>query len=561
MKFSEFQYTRPDLSAVRARCEEICAKIEAACCAQAQISAYDEFEALRREVETDLTIAYVRHSIDTRDEFYDQENEFSDEAGPQLEEMFQKINLALLGSKFRPELEEHFGKLLFTNMEISVRTFKPEILELMQEENRLASQYQKLYASGMVEFRGETMPLTKLGPYLQSPDRETRREAWTVRGSFFDANRAELDELYGKLVKCRNAQARCLGHENFIQLGYDRLGRNCYTPKEVASFRDQIAQDMVPIVAERKKVQQARLGVDRLCFYDDTLLFPDGNAKPEGTAEEILAAGKRMYEEMSPETAEFIDKMFEMELFDVLSKPGKAPGGYCTGIPKYKVPFIFSNFNGTAGDVDVLTHEAGHAFADYTAYKQNYPSLLQSPTLESCECHSMSMEFLTQDFHKYFFGDATEKYEIGHCESSLIFIPYGCMVDEFQHLMYENEDLTPEQRNETWLRLEKKYRPWIDFDNLPFYARGGGWQQQLHIYLNPLYYIDYCMAQTVAFQFWIASMHDRADAWARYMRFVVAGGSKTFEGLCRDSGIRLPYDPGCIRAIGEEISRWLKDHQ
>ena len=111
------------------------------------------------------------------------------------------------------------------------------------------------------------------------------------------------------------------------------------------------------------------------------------------------------------------------------------------------MPFIFSNFNGTAGDVDVLTHEAGHAFADYTAYKQNYPSLLQSPTLESCECHSMSMEFLTQDFHKYFFGDATEKYEIGHCESSLIFIPYGCMVDEFQHLMYENEDLTPEQRN------------------------------------------------------------------------------------------------------------------
>ena len=267
MKFSEFQYTRPDLSAVRARCEEIC-------------------------VETDLTIAYVRHSIDTRDEFYDQENEFSDEAGPQLEEMFQKINLALLGSKFRPELEEHFGKLLFTNMEISVRTFKPEILELMQEENRLASQYQKLYASGMVEFRGETMPLTKLGPYLQSPDRETRREAWTVRGSFFDANRAELDELYGKLIKCRNAQARCLGHENFIQLGYDRLGRNCYGQKELAAFRDQIANDLVPVIAEVKEAQRKRIGVDRLHIYDDKFRFPDGNPTPEGTAEEILAAGR-----------------------------------------------------------------------------------------------------------------------------------------------------------------------------------------------------------------------------------------------------------------------------
>lgn len=559
MIFSEFPYARPELDAIRARCEAICAQIERAESADGQIRAYDAFQALEDEVSTELSIAGVRHTVDTRDEFYDAENEFVDEVSPQIEEMFQKVNLALLGSKFRPELEAHYGKLLFTNMEISVRTFKPEILSLMQEENKLSSQYQKLYASAMVTFRGETMPLTKLGPHLQSTDRETRREAWTVRGEFFDAHREELDEIYDKLVKCRNAQGRALGHENFIQLGYDRLGRNCYTPKEVAAFRDQIATDMVPIVAARKKVQEQRIGVDKLRFYDDTIRFPDGNAKPEGTAEEILAAGKRMYEEMSKETAEFIDTMFDMELFDVLSKPGKAPGGYCTEFPKYKAPFIFSNFNGTAGDVDVLTHEAGHAFASYTAFKHEYPTLLRNPTYESCECHSMSMEFLTQDYHKYFFGAATDKYELGHCEEALIFIPYGCMVDEFQHLMYENENMTPEERNETWLRLEKKYRPWIDFDNLPFYSRGAGWQQQAHIYESPMYYIDYCMAQTVAFQFWIASMHDRKDAWTRYMRFVEAAGSKTFEGLCRDSGIRLPYEPGCIRAIGDEISRWLNE--
>ena len=283
----------------------------------------------------------------------------------------------------------------------------------------------------------------------------------------------------------------------------------------------------------------------------------DGNAKPEGTAEEILAAGKRMYHELSPETAEFIDAMFDMELFDVLSKPGKAPGGYCTDLPKYKMPFIFSNFNGTSGDVDVLTHEAGHAFNAYRVMRKDYPMALMNATMETCECHSMSMEFLTQDYHKYFFGAQTAKYEQGHCDDALMFIPYGCMVDEFQHLMYENENLTPDERNETWLRLEKKYRPWIDFDNLPFYSRGGGWQQQLHIYLYPLYYIDYCMAQTVAFQFWIASMHDRTDAWERYMRFVDAGGSKTFVELCHDSGIKVPYEPGCIREIGSEISQWL----
>ena len=547
MKFSELPYIRPDLDQLRAQCDALCVRFENAASAEEQIAAYQDFEELSKDVMTNLTIASIRHTVDTRDEFYNAENDFSDEASPQIEEMFQKFNQALLASKFRPELEKHYGALIFKKAEISARAFSPEILDLMQEENQLASQYQKLYASGMVEFRGEKLPLPKLGPYMESPDRATRREAYAARASFFEANRAELDELYGKLI----------GHKNYIQLGYDRLGRNCYTPEDVAAFREQIARDMVPIVAERKQAQKERIGVDRICLYDDKFLFPDGNAKPEGTAEEILAAGKRMYHELSPETAEFIDAMFDMELFDVLSKPGKAPGGYCTDLPKYKMPFIFSNFNGTSGDVDVLTHEAGHAFNAYRVMRKDYPMALMNATMETCECHSMSMEFLTQDYHKYFFGAQTAKYEQGHCDDALMFIPYGCMVDEFQHLMYENENLTPDERNETWLRLEKKYRPWIDFDNLPFYSRGGGWQQQLHIYLYPLYYIDYCMAQTVAFQFWIASMHDRTDAWERYMRFVDAGGSKTFVELCHDSGIKVPYEPGCIREIGSEISQWL----
>ena len=552
MKFSELPYIRPDLDQLRAQCDALCVRFENAASAEEQIAAYQDFEELSKDVMTNLTIASIRHTVDTRDEFYNAENDFSDEAGPQIEEMFQKFNQALLASKFRPELEKHYGALIFKKAEISARAFSPEILDLMQEENQLASQYQKLYASGMVEFRGEKLPLPKLGPYMESPDRATRREAYAARASFFEANRAELDELYGKLIHCRNEQGRRLGHKN-----YDRLGRNCYTPEDVAAFREQIARDMVPIVAERKQAQKERIGVDRICLYDDKFLFPDGNAKPEGTAEEILAAGKRMYHELSPETAEFIDAMFDMELFDVLSKPGKAPGGYCTDLPKYKMPFIFSNFNGTSGDVDVLTHEAGHAFNAYRVMRMDYPMALMNATMETCECHSMSMEFLTQDYHKYFFGAQTAKYEQGHCDDALMFIPYGCMVDEFQHLMYENENLTPDERNETWLRLEKKYRPWIDFDNLPFYSRGGGWQQQLHIYLYPLYYIDYCMAQTVAFQFWIASMHDRTDAWERYMRFVDAGGSKAFVELCHDSGIKVPYEPGCIREIGSEISQWL----
>ena len=450
---------------------------------------------------------------------------------------------------------------MFKNLEIAARSFSPAIVELMQEENKLVSEYQNLYASATVEFDGKTMPLPLLGPYKQDPDRAVRKAAYEADAKFFDSHREELDTLYDKLVKVRDAQAKKMGLHNYIPLGYDRMGRNCYTAKDVAAFRDQIAEDMVPIVAKVKEAQRRRIGVEKLAFYDEPISFADGNAVPEGTPDEILAAGKKMYQELSPETAEFIDFMFENELFDVLARDGKAPGGYCTEIADYKSPFIFSNFNATAGDVDVLTHEAGHAFEAYRAFKQELPSLLHSPTIEACECHSMSMEFLTAPWHHLFFGKQTDKYELGHCEDALVFIPYGCMVDEFQHKVYENPEMTPEQRNELWLSLEKKYRPWIDFDNLPFYSRGGGWQRQLHIYEVPLYYIDYCMAQTVAFQFWNLSRENYAEAWKRYMTFVDKAGTATFAELVESAGLKVPYHAGCIKEIGESISRWLEEHE
>ena len=561
MKFSEMPYSRPDMEALAAATTQTLEAMKAAPNAAGQIAAYDAYEKKMQTAGTMQQIAYIRHTINTKDEFYNAENDYMDEIGPKLQELTHRVNTALLESPYRAELERHYGALMFKNLEIAARSFSPAIVELMQEENKLVSEYQNLYASATVEFDGKTMPLPLLGPYKQDPDRAVRKAAYEADAKFFDSHREELDTLYDKLVKVRDAQAKKMGLPNYIPLGYDRMGRNCYTAKDVAAFRDQIAEDMVPIVAKVKEAQRRRIGVEKLAFYDEPISFADGNAVPEGTPDEILAAGKKMYQELSPETAEFIGFMFENELFDVLSRDGKAPGGYCTEIADYKSPFIFSNFNATAGDVDVLTHEAGHAFEAYRAFKQELPSLLHSPTIEACECHSMSMEFLTAPWHHLFFGKQTDKYELGHCEDALVFIPYGCMVDEFQHKVYGNPGMTPEQRNELWLSLEKKYRPWIDFDNLPFYSRGGGWQRQLHIYEVPLYYIDYCMAQTVAFQFWNLSRENYAEAWKRYMTFVDKAGTATFAELVESAGLKVPYHAGCIKEIGESISRWLEEHE
>ena len=558
MKFSDMPYERPQLEEIRAFAEETLRRIENAQDAAQQLTAYREYDEYGKKISTAFSLAYIRHTVDTRDAFYDAENDDIDGISPGVQELGRRIDLALLASPYRAELERELGSLLFKNLEISVRAMSPDIMELMQEENRLQSEYQKLYALAIVDWQGESLPLPKLGPFKQSADRAVRRAAYETEGRWFDAHNQQLDELFDKLVKCRTAQGRALGHDSYIPLGYDRLGRNCYGPEQVSQFREQIARDMVPLVEEVKRAQEKRLGVDKLRFYDDTLRFPDGNAVPQGTSGDILSAGREMYRELSPEANEFAGFLYDAQLMDVLSRPGKAPGGYCTDLPAYQAPFNFSNLNGTSGDVDVLTHEAGHAFAFYRAARQGYLSSLMNPGMESCEVHSMSMEFLTAPWHEKFFGPMTKKYELGHCEDALTFIPYGCMVDEFQHRVYESPEMTPEQRNALWLELERKYRPWTDFDGLPFYSRGAGWQRQLHIYLYPLYYIDYCMAQTVAFQFWMAAMADRDDAWRRYLTFVDAGGTKTFEQLVVSAGLRLPYENGCIGEIGSAVSGWLE---
>lgn len=430
MKFSEMPYRRVE-KAVLDQISRLTERLTCASSAEEAEKIFMESEAISTEVQTMMSLCYIRSTIDTTDEFYAAEQEYNDELTPLLTEKSQEFSKALCASPFRGELEKKWGTLLFTNAELSMKGFAPELVPLLQEENALTSQYQKLYASAKIDFDGKVLTVAQLAPYKQSADRAVRKAAYEAEGSFFDANREQFDEIYDKLVKNRTAQAKKLGYENYLELGYIRLNRNCYGPVDVARFRRQVVESMVPVVAEIKKAQAKRIGIADMKFYDDNFFYPDGNATPQGTPEELLAAGEKMYTEMSPETAEFAKLLFGNELFDVLAKPGKAPGGYCTSLPAYKAPFIFSNFNGTAGDVDVLTHEAGHAFADYVAAR-TIPILdLRSPTMEGCETYSMSMEFFTAPWHRLFFKEQTEKYEVSHAEDALIFIPYGSMVDHF----------------------------------------------------------------------------------------------------------------------------------
>lgn len=562
MKFHQMPYTRPDSQAVIAEYAQLSKKVKAATSGEMLLQLFAQHSKLGDDFSTAHTLVSIRHSLDTRDEFYDKENDFFDEASPAVGNAQLDFYRALLASPYKDALTERYGSLLLPKLEQAIASASDEVLELMQQENALASRYQKLYAAAEVEFMGKNLTLPELGAYKQSLDRTVRKAAFETEGRFFDAHQQELDDIYTQLIQNRNAQAQRLGYENYLPLSYLRMGRLGYGQPEVEAFRSQIAQSVTPLAEKAVQAQFARIGVTDPKYYDIPVNFADGNPLPVGDAAELLGFGVQMYKELSAETAEFIDFMTESELFDLTSRPGKGPGGYCETISNYGAPFVFSNFNGTTDDVDVLTHEAGHAFQAYVAAKQGLCSELASPGMESCEIHSMSMEFLTEPWHKLFFAQdetLTAKYALAHAQDALTFIPYGCMVDEFQHIVYSRPNLSPDERNAQWLLLEKKYRPWNDVSGLPFYGRGAGWQRQLHIYLYPFYYIDYCLAQMVALQFFAAHLNDPKDAWQRYLALVKKGGTETYSGLVRSAGFAVCFESGSIAPVARQVFDWLAD--
>lgn len=556
MKFSEMQYVRPDLAKIGAAYEKLIAQVKNAQRAQEIFEAVLEHEKVLMNFSTAQSLVNVRHSVDTEDKFYDAENDFLDQTGPLFEEKMQPFIQALLDSRFRPDCEKRFGKLLFVNAELAVKCFSPAIVDLLQEENKLASEYDKLIASAKIDFDGKTLNLAQLGPYKENADRAVRRAAYEADGNFFLSHETEFDEIYDKLVKVRTEIGKKLGYDTFTPVGYMRMQRNCYTPEMVATFRKQVLDDLVPVANRLREMQAKRIGLDRLSLYDLLFTFKEGNPKPDGTADELLAAAVQMYREMSERTGEFIDFMTENGLMDLLTKPKKCGGGFCTFFADYKAPFIFANFNGTQGDVGTLTHEAGHAYAFYIGGNDEILETA-APSYDSCEIHSMSMEFFAWPWLGRFYGKDAERARLAHLEEAVTFIPYGTMVDHFQHIMYENPELTPAQRHAEWMSLEKQYRPYIDFENIPFYARGRGWQRQSHIYDVAFYYIDYCLAQSVALAFWAQSRKDRGDAWERYQKLVDCTGKKTFTELCEVAGIKDPFTDGCLKQVAETALEYL----
>ena len=554
MKVREMPYERIDIDKACETIKELTGKMKYAASGNEMIRLREQSILLARHIQSMTSLCNIRFTLNTTDEYYLSEKQYYDTNLPKLAAEGAKLNKAFLHNEHINEALEKINPNVAKVYELTLKTMDEKIVPDLSEESALVTEYDRLMSETLFRFGREEMPLSMLRKYFDDADREVRRKAMETAGKRLAREASKLDGLFDKLVKVRSRMADKLGFSSYAEMGDCMMGRYSYGRKEIRVFRDEVEKNIVPLVAKLKRKRASQLGISDIKLYDNEVYFRQGNPEPILGAEEMFAAAKEMYHDMGAATAEFIDNMLAADAFDVFPRAGKWGGGYCTSVDDYGQPFILANFNGSSGDVDVLTHEAGHALAFYEMFKGGSDYELNLGTMSVAEIHSMAMEFFAWKYMDKFFGKRARDYKYMHLFSSLTFLPYGTEVDEFQEICYENPDLTPAERNELWKDLDKKYRPYLNANGIPYFERGTRWQYQMHIYENPMYYIDYCLSQSVAHSFLSLSLKNYNDAFARYMKLVSEAGSLPFGELVENAGLPNPLKPGALTSTTSELS-------
>lgn len=554
MKVREMPYERIDIDKACETIKELTGKMKYAASGNEMIRLREQSILLARHIQSMTSLCNIRFTLNTTDEYYLSEKQYYDANLPKLAAEGAKFNKAFLHNEHINEALEKINPNVAKVYELTLKTMDEKIVPDLSEESALVTEYDRLMSETLFRFGREEMPLSMLRKYFDDADREVRRKAMETAGKRLAREASKLDGLFDKLVKVRSRMADKLGFSSYAEMGDCMMGRYSYGRKEIRVFRDEVEKNIVPLVAKLKRKRASQLGISDIKLYDNEVYFRQGNPEPILGAEEMFAAAKEMYHDMGAATAEFIDNMLAADAFDVFPRAGKWGGGYCTSVDDYGQPFILANFNGSSGDVDVLTHEAGHALAFYEMFKGGSDYELNLGTMSVAEIHSMAMEFFAWKYMDKFFGKRARDYKYMHLFSSLTFLPYGTEVDEFQEICYENPDLTPAERNELWKDLDKKYRPYLNANGIPYFERGTRWQYQMHIYENPMYYIDYCLSQSVAHSFLSLSLKNYNDAFARYMKLVSEAGSLPFGELVENAGLPNPLKPGALTSTTSELS-------
>lgn len=523
----------------------------------AWVRLFDEWNALKSYVSAEGSRISYAQSKDMSDPVRDEADRYyREEVTPVADAGSSRMVNALLVSRHRAAVAERFGGHLVRVLETTVGPLAPINSDLRVKVSDLVNRYDKAVAAGEVTVDGRSVTLSVARNLQSSENAETRRQAFEAYRSWFLEHRETLAGIFDEMVKYRDEMGRNLGNSNFIPLGYLGMGRTDYGPEEAARFREGVRRYAVPLQRKIFERHAARLGSPTLRpwdgAYDPSLTLPSGVAPVDSQ----LDRAQRVFDSLSPRLAEHFSRMRAEGLIDLENRKGKQSGAYCTAFSDEGRVAIFCNSTGDQEDVGTLMHEMGHAFQGWESQAIEAVDL-QWPTSDACEIHSMGMEYLSMRFMTEFFSpENAEKFRRNRWRDAVELVCYICVVDEFQHWVYENPQAAPDERDAAWDRLWDTYKPGLDFEGVERYKHAR-WYAQGHIFASPFYYIDYAIAETGAMQLALIDADDHERALEIYLNLCRIGGTMSVLDIFKTAGLRSPFDPEVMRDLMAHAAKEL----
>ncbi|MFN8670072.1 MAG: M3 family oligoendopeptidase [Gemmatimonadaceae bacterium] len=532
--------------------------------ATAELSAANAEEWLRRWSELSAvvdeagTLAMIAYTCDTANEAKEAANlRWSSEIFPKVGEQNVRLaeRLVALGWS-RDDMA-----VVLREFRTDIEVFREENVALFAELEEHSSAYQKLTGGLDAEWEGVRVTIPQLQPYLKERDRSVRERAFRLGAEAYLAHHAELGALFDTMYALRQRIARNAGFDNFMEYAFRAKHRFDYTPDDCARFHAAVEATAAPAVERLMAHRRDALGVEAVRPWDTLVqLESDRPVRPFHDVTGFVEPAKRIFDALDPELGMQFREMAEAGLLDLESRPGKAPGGYCTKLPWRGRPFIFMNAVGVPDDVNTLVHEAGHSFHDFAAHRQPF-IWLRGTGHEAAELASMSMELLVTPHLTaptgYYTPAEARAVEVENLEDLLSSLVHIASVDAFQRWIYTSgEGHDAAARDAAWLQLRSRFERGVDWTGLER-ERVARWYRQLHIFEYPFYYIEYGIAQLGALQLWRDAQVDPTGTMQRYKQALALGGTRSLPEIYAAAGARLIFDEAGMRELVDMVEARL----
>lgn len=481
---------------------------------------------------------------------------------PAIKPLEDKLDRKFLASDEKYQLDHLRYEVLTRNTRADVELFRQENVELQKQDDLLGQEYQAICGAMTVEFRGRPRTMPEMGKFILDPDRQLRRDAWLAAASRRLEDTNKLDDILDKMLSLRHKIATNAGFNNYIEYKFKERHRFDYTIEDCVQYHEAAESVVVPALKTIAEYRREQLKCDTLRPWDFDMrnpVDPKGRPplKPFETVEQLKNGCAEIFSEISPVFAEQFAIMDSSGLLDLQSRKGKAPGAYQQSLAEARKPFIFSNAVGTHRDVETLLHEAGHSFHSMACVEEPLSSYRHAP-IEFCEVASMGMELLGSSFLSVFYADSDlRRARAEQIEGITYVLAWIATIDAFQKWLYEHPGHSRSERSEAWLQIHNRFDGGIfDWSGLDA-EHAGAWQKQLHIYLCPLYYIEYAIAQMGALQLWANSQRDREAAVKAFRKGLALGGSRPLPELFEAAGLRFDFSAEIIAALIDMLLKEL----